>query len=70
MESTTRGMGLSYSLSCLSINFGDSRALRNIEADLRKEKDKGKTNLFWFIIPSTFKSQYKHIKRMTLREGI
>ena len=70
MESTTRGMGLSYSLNCISINFGDSKALRNIEGDLRKEKDKGKANLFWFIIPSTFKSQYKHIKRMTLRQEI
>ena len=37
---------------------------------VNRESGNGNSNIFWFIIPSSFKTQYKNIKRLCLKAGV
>lgn len=71
LDSTAGNLGLQYKLSTNAINFKDNKAaLKAIETALKAECDSKTSNMFWFIIPPSFKTQYKFVKRMTLKSGL
>jgi hypothetical protein len=71
LESTCSNLGLQFKIATSSINYNDSRSvLKNIENIVNSENEGKTSNMFWFIIPPNFKSQYKTLKRMTLKEGL
>lgn len=70
-DSTCQNLGLQQKMIIYQMAFNDQRqALKNIEGNIVKECESGSTNIFWFIIPSNFKSQYKALKRLTLKTGV
>ncbi len=68
--STSANLSLSCNLSQHDMRFSDSRqALRMIEKLVEQECEKD-TNMFWFIIPPSFKTSYSGLKKIMLKAGI
>jgi aubergine-like protein len=71
LESTTSSIGLQYRSSMNTINYSDNKmAMKKIENIIQDESESKTSNIFWFIIPSNYKTQYKTLKRMTLKSGV
>lgn len=71
LDSTSGNLGLQYKLNINPINFKDNKiALKAIETALKAECESKNSNIFWFIIPPSFKTQYKLVKRMTLKSEL
>lgn len=69
--STCSNLGLQQKLISYPISFNDSKqALKNIESAITKECENGSANMFWFIIPPSFKTYYKNLKQFTLKAGV
>ena len=72
MNSTSKNLGLYLSIVPQHIKFGEPRqTLKSIEDIIEKEsKKKESANIFWFIIPNSFKTNYSKLKKMVLKKNI
>ena len=69
MQSTCKNLDLGHQLVHLPIRFQDSRTtLKNIEQSITRSDNE--CNIFWFILPNSFKLQYGSLKKLLLSKGI
>jgi hypothetical protein len=70
MNSTCANLKIEYKLITKEVKYQDirttSRALERIISD---ESANG-GNMFWFVIPSSFKNNYSIIKKLVLKSGV
>ncbi len=45
-------------------------SMKAIQQIIFDQSQNNNSNAFWFIIPPNYKSQYKHIKRLTLKANV
>ena len=72
LSSTCDNLGIEYKLMNYTVKFQDPRnTVKSIESIINKElAQSNQTNMFWFIIPNSFKTHYSSLKKLVLKEGI
>lgn len=70
MSSTCANLKIEYKLSNKEVKYQDARTtLKSLEKIISDESANG-ANMFWFVIPTSFKNNYSCIKKLVLKNGI
>jgi hypothetical protein len=70
MSSTCPNLKIEYKLITKEVKYQDIRTTsRTLERIINDESVNG-ANMFWFVIPPSFKNNYSIIKKLVLKSGV
>jgi len=70
MSSTCANLKIEYKLIAKQVKYQDTRTTsRALERIISEESSNG-GNMFWFVIPQSFKNNYSVIKKLVLKTGV